>query len=299
MAHSVNPLDDILREALKGRAVSYSTGIGAFETTTTQEFLASGWNGEYRWPVHKDPIFTPIFTAILGTGGFSLFGGSITISYAAIASAIATTALTVGLAYAMAPKPPKPEDGRQPLTQPIPHRFWGVGVARLAGAMMLWEAVDSDMYSVQAIVAHRINAYVDFYLNDDKVELDVDGGAEDPLHSNRYGANRVRIFYNLGLTPETAFPALVAELSDQGIWTVNHRGDGQASVAMICVTPAQENFPKAFPYGKPALSVVAELSLCWDFRDPLQDPEDPSTWTFTKNPALHLAWHECFNPFGT
>lgn len=299
MAHSVNPLDEVLREALKGRAVSYSTGIGAFETTTTQEFLASGWNGEYQWPVHRDPIFTPLFIAAGLTGNISLFGGAVTISYAAIASAIVTTALTVGLTYAMAPKPPKPEDGRQPLTQPIPYRFWGVGVARLAGAMMLWESVDADMYSVQAIVAHRINAYVDFYLNDDKVTLEVGGGVEDPLHSNRYGANRVRIFYNLGLTPETAFPALVDELSAQGIWTVNHRGDGQASVAMICVTPAQDNFTKAFPYGKPALSVVAELSLCWDFRDPLQDPDDPSTWVFTKNPAIHLAWHECFNPFGT
>ncbi|RWF69550.1 MAG: hypothetical protein EOS26_25035, partial [Mesorhizobium sp.] len=297
MAHRMNPLDDVIRAALKGKAVSYNPGIGAFETATTQEIIAEGVHGEYRWPVRKDPIFTPIFTAILGSGSFTLFGATVT--YAAVASAIATTALVVGVQYLLTPKPPKPEDGRAPLTQSIPYRFWGVGRCRLAGAMMLWEAVDRKMYSVQAIVAHRINAYTAFYLNDDLVELDVDGGAEDPLHPQRYGANRIRIFHNLGLTPETAFPVLVDDLSGQGVWTEDHRGDGQASVAMVCQTPAQENFIKAFPYGKPALSVVAELALCWDFRDPLQDPEDESTWVFTKNPAIQLAWHECFNPFGT
>ncbi|WP_287302120.1 hypothetical protein [Mesorhizobium sp.] len=296
MAHRITPLEEAIREALKGKPVSYNPGIGAFETTTTQEFLASGWNGEYRWPVHKDPIFTPIFTAILGSGGFTLFGS--TISYAAIASAIATTALTVGLSYLMTPKPPKPEDGRQPLTQPIPYRFWGVGTARLAGAMMLWETAGDKMWSVQAFVGHRISSYVDYYLNDDKIVLNENGVASCPDNNSRYDG-RVRIYTRLGLVPETPYAALVDALGAAGVWTENHRGDGQASAAMSCDAPAAEDFPTVFPYGKPALSVVAELALCWDFRDPDQDPEDDSTWAFTENPAVQLAWHECFNPFGT
>lgn len=295
MAHRITPLESAIREALKGKPVTYNPGIGAFETTTTQEFLASGWNGDYQWPVHKDPIFVPIFTAILGTGGFTLFGT--TISYAAIASAIVTTALTVGISYLMSPKPPKPEDGRQPLTQPIPYRFWGVGRARLAGAMMLWESVDDMMYSVQAIVGHRINAYVDYYFNDDKIILT--GNNVSTADEKRYGTTRCQLYPRIGLTPETAIAEIVAALGAEGIWTENHRGDGQASVGMVCKSPQAEDFQSLFPYGKPALSVVAELALCWDFRDPLQDPEDPSTWTFTENPALQLAWHECFSPFGT
>ncbi|TIL30042.1 MAG: hypothetical protein E5Y85_25795 [Mesorhizobium sp.] len=296
MAHRMNPLEEAIREALKAKPVTYNPGIGAFETTTTQEFMASGWNGEYRWPVHKDPIFTPIFTAILGTGGFTLFGS--TISYAAIASAIVTTALTVGISYLMTPKPPKPEDGRQPLTQPIPYRFWGVGTARLAGAHMLWEVKGDKIWSVQAFVGHRINAYTDYYLNDDKVVLNEAGAATCPENDSRYDG-RVRIYTRLGLVPETPYAEVVTALGADGVWTEDHRGDGQASAAMSCDAPAAEDFTTVFPYGKPALSVVAELALCWDFRDPDQDPEDDSTWLFTENPTVQLAWHECFNPFGT
>ncbi|MES0168254.1 hypothetical protein NKJ87_20065 [Mesorhizobium sp. M0027] len=297
MAHRITPLEAAIREALKGKPVSYNPGIGAFETTTTQEFLASGWNGEYQWPVHRDPIFTPIFTAILGTGGFTLFGT--TISYAAIASAIVTTALTVGVSYLLTPKPPKPEDGRQPLTQPIPYRFWGVGTARLAGAMMLWEVSGDKMYSVQAFVGHRINAYVGYYLNDDKIEIvDAEGNVHCPENDERYDG-RTFIYTRLGLVPETPYAELLEDLAADGVWTDNHRGDGQASAAMVCDAPSVEDFPTKFPYGKPALSAVLELALCWDFRDPDQDPEDDSTWVFTENPAIQLAWHECFNPFGT
>ncbi|MER9710157.1 hypothetical protein NKJ13_07795 [Mesorhizobium sp. M0174] len=295
MAHRITLLEAAIREALKGKPVSYNPGIGAFETTTTQEFLASGWNGEYQWPVHKDPIFVPIFTAILGGGGITF--GSTTITYAAIASAIVTTALTVGLSYLLAPTPPKPEDGRQPLTQAIPYRFWGVGRARLAGAMMLWETADDLMISVQAIVAHRINGYIDYYFNDDKIVLT--GNDVSAAHGNRYGTTRCQLYTRIGLTPETAISEIVAYFGADDIWTENHRGDGQAYIGMVAKSPQAEDFQSLFPYGKPALSVVAELALCWDFREPLQDPEDPSTWVFTENPAIQLAWHECFNPFGT
>lgn len=305
MAHRLNPLDDALRQALatSSRKRSFNPGVGAFETATTQEIVAEGWHGEYSWPVHKDPIFTPIFTAILGGGGISLFGGAISISYAAIASAIATTAIIAGVQYLLTPKPPKPEDGRAPLTQPIPFRFWGVGQARLAGALMLWESAGQNMFSVQAIVGHRINAFTDFFLNDDKVTLGPEhqvygmaGGRYNPEPDLYY----VYIYSRLGLTPETWYEHNIGDhLTSQGIWTVDHRGDGQASAAMLCISPSAEDFQKVFPYGKPALSVVAELALCWDFRDPLQDPENPSTWLFTRNPIVQLAWHECFNPFGT
>ncbi|MER8941366.1 hypothetical protein NKH82_17925 [Mesorhizobium sp. M0915] len=292
----MSPFEKALMAALTQKRLSYNPGIGAFETTTTQEFLASGWNGEYQWPVHKDPIFTPLFVAAGLSGSFQLFGATIT--YASIASAIATTAITVAVGFLLTPEPPKPEDGRQPLTQPIPYRFWGVGVARVSGAMMLWEVSGDKMFSVQAFVGHRINAYIDYYLNDDKVTVDTNGDVLCPEHNNRY-KSRTFIYTRLGLVPETAYAELVTELGDNGVWTPNHRGDGQASAAMICDAPPVEDLQKVFPNGKPALSVVAELALCWDFRDPLQDPEDPSTWTFTKNPAIQLAWHECFSPFGT
>ncbi|MER8368030.1 hypothetical protein [Mesorhizobium sp. M1378] len=45
---------------------------------------------------HADPIFVPIFTAVLGAGGFGLTGTTLATA-AAIASAIATTAVVPGV----------------------------------------------------------------------------------------------------------------------------------------------------------------------------------------------------------
>jgi hypothetical protein len=55
---------------------------------------------------------------------------------------------------------------------------------------------------------------------------------------------------------------------------------------------------KVFPYGLPQLSAEADLAYCWDFRDPAQDPDDPSTWEWTQNCAVICAWHLCFNEAG-
>jgi hypothetical protein len=108
----------------------------------------------------------------------------------------------------------------------------------------------------------------------------------------------VRIFTRLGVVPETPFAEVVSALSGDGVWTNDHRGDGQASLAMICNAPKAEDYSQMFPYGKPAASPEMELALVWDFRDPDQDPDDPDTWAWSNNSVLILAWHLCFNDFG-
>ncbi|WP_322882617.1 hypothetical protein U8C37_10050 [Sinorhizobium medicae] len=246
-----------------------------------------------------DPIFTPIFTAVLGSGGFAI--GATTISYASIASAIATTAISIGLQALMAqtPKPPKPEDGRSPLNQAIPFRTYAVGRTRLAGARMMWEAVGSNLYSVQAIAGHKIKSFNRFYLNDDEVTV-VDNVVQPLTTGGRYGAGsaNVRLYTRLGNNPETPYSELVSALGADGIWTSNHRGDGQASLAMRAHNADAQDQQTAFPYGAPSPSVEIDGAYCWDFRDPAQDPADQSTWTWTRNSAVICAWHLCFNEFG-
>jgi hypothetical protein len=147
---------------------------------------------------------------------------------------------------------------------------------------------------VQAIAGHRIKSVNRFWLHDDEVTLDPDGVI---VTNTNYG-NQVQIYHRLGLVPETAYAPIVAKLGAEGVWTNNHRGDGQASVAMVCQNVNAEKQSKTFPYGPPQLSVEADMALCWDFRDPLQDPDDPDTWEWTRNSALIMAWHQCFNEFG-
>ncbi|RWX28965.1 hypothetical protein EHH54_31825, partial [Rhizobium leguminosarum] len=194
-----------------------------------------------------DPIFTPLFTAVFGTAGITI--GATTITFASIASAIAVTALSIGIQMLLAPKPPKAEDGKSPLTQSIPYRIYAVGRTRLAGARMLWEAVGSDLFSVQALTGHRIKSINRYFLHDDEVTLT--GDRVNTATNGRYGkgAAHVDIYTRLGLSTETAYAALVAKLSASDIWTSQHRGDGQSSIAMIAHNASQKDQGRAFPYG--------------------------------------------------
>ena len=242
-----------------------------------------------------DPIFTPIFTALFTP----IFGAGTALTTFAVgaATAIATTALTVGLQLLLAPsvKTPKPEDGKVPKTQAIPYRWWGVGRTRVAGAYMLWEAKGKRLFAVQGLVGHRIKAINRYFLHDDEVTIG-SGNVVNGLADGRYGNGTVKLYSRLGANPETAYADVVAGIPES--WTNAHRGDGQASVAMICSTPKQQDFSKRFPYNAPSVSVEADLAFCWDFRDPAQNPANPATWAWTQNAAVILAWHLCFNEFG-
>lgn len=241
-----------------------------------------------------DPIFTPLFTAVLGTGGITI--GASTITYASIASAIATTALSIGIQMLMAPKPPKPEAAKVPLAQSIPYRIWGVGRVRTAGAFMLYESSGPNLHAVQAQFGHRIKSFNRYWLHDDEVTLS--SGVVVSPGGGRYGSGNVTIEHRLGLPTETPYTAAVAAFSGVGLWTNNHRGDGQASTFMVASATRQKDQNKVFPYGHPQLSVEADAAYCWDFRDPAQDPDDPGTWQWTRNSAVIIAWHLCFNEFG-
>lgn len=258
-------------------------------------FDAHRWEWQDRFlrgtTAHYDPIFTPLFTSLFTSLGFSAATAGV---LATGAAAIATTAISIGIQALLAPKPPKPEDGKIPKVQSIPYRWWGVGRNRIGGAYMLWEAVGKQLYAVQAIAGHRIKSVNRYWLHDDEVTVDVNG----LIGSGTNYRENVQIFHRNGLIPETAYASIVGGLASQGVWTSAHRGDGQASLGMICTSDKAERQNKTFPYGPPQLSVEADMALCWDFRDPLQDPEDPSTWEWTRNAAVIMAWHQCFNEFG-
>ena len=242
-----------------------------------------------------DPIFTPIFTAILGTGGITI--GASTITYASIATAIATTALTVGLQMMLAPKPPTPEDAKYAMRQPIPYRIWGVGRTRMSGALVFYDSTanSAGLGKVHAIAGHRVKSFNRFWLHDDEVTFQADGITVNNK-GDRYKDDSVRIITRLGLNPETAYAEVISAFPNQ--WTVNHRGDGQASLAMLANAMRAKDQAKTFPYGPPEASAEVDLAYCWDPRDSAQDPEKPSTWAWTQNPALHIIWHLCFNEFG-
>lgn len=280
---------------------NYSSG-GLYESCSSEEALRvvqsmDFWNSSSLTtpPAHFDPIFTPFFVSIGFTGSIGI--GAVSISTAAIASAIATTAISIGIQMLLAPKPPAPEDGKIPLTQSLPHRQWVVGRTRVAGAYMLMEAKGAKLYCVQAIAGHRISAVNRYYLHDDEVEIDGSGWVQG-LTDLSYNNNTVQIGSRLGLATETAYSFISDDLTAEGVWTASHRGDGQASLGMVCLSPKSTFFTTVYPYGAPRLSVEVDGALVWDYRDPAQSPTNPATWTWSRNAALIMCWHQCFNEFG-
>jgi hypothetical protein len=67
---------------------------------------------------------------------------------------------------------------------------------------------------------------------------------------------------------------------------------------MIAHNASAKDQQSAFPYGPPSPSVEGDWAYVWDYRDPAQSPTNPNTWAWTRNCALIIAWHLCFNEFG-
>lgn len=242
---------------------------------------------------HTFFIETLILTALTSLG----FGAPALNILVPAFTALVTTAVTLGISWLLMPKPPKPDDGKFPKVQGIPPRIYAVGTNRIGGYYMLWEEKNTVLFGVQALVGHPCSALVQYYLHDDPVTLKENGYVAD-LENERYGNNKIRLWHRLGAVPETPYDVLVTNLGADGVWTNDCRGDGQTSLAAAYIGASQKNFPKYYPYGAPQPSAALDCALVWDPRDDAQDPDDQSTWVFSKNSALIMMWHQCFNPFG-
>lgn len=212
-----------------------------------------------------------------------------------VAAAAAGTAIT----SALAPDAPKPEQIKASKRQPRPPRVSGNGTARLGIAYVLFEASANFSYDVGAVHDGLTQGPTGrFWLNDDEAFIDGSGWVVG-FGGKRYTPNHVKFQTRNGLPTETAYSEVVAALPS--IWTNDHRGDGIASLAMICNHADAKYFSEDFPNGLPIPSAEWDMSLVYDPRDDDQDPADPSTWSFTgpsgdqgRNPALCLLWYLCF-----
>lgn len=219
---------------------------------------------------------------------------------AGIVAPLLITAAGLLVSMLLAPKPPKPEDQKFAFQQPVPYVHYIIGRARDAGAVMLYEAGgDGDMFKVQALAGHRVSNFVQYYLHEDQVDLSAPhdrGGNVEGGTDSRYGSGIISFLTRNGDNPETNYDEISNIIPD--MWPTTARGDGIASIALHCRNVDADSYSKKYPYGPPQPSVVVDGVVCWDFRDSDQDPEDPSTWTFTRNPACQLAYWECFAEWG-
>lgn len=202
---------------------------------------------------------------------------------------IAVTAAIAAGVQALSGGTPDPETAKGSLKQPMPPRIRGYGRRRLGGAYLLWEAQGNKACDVIAWHSGRVAGPVEqVWLHDNIVALTPGGYV---IGSPDYGggdSDLIHVETRLGLQMETAYGAIVAVMSDGGVWTEDHRADGIATLGADYRHAKKENLLADFPNGDPRWGVTANLSPVWDFRDPAQTRDDDSNHAASANLALQI-----------
>jgi hypothetical protein len=226
-------------------------------------------------------------TAILTAAGVEAVSATAASIVGTVAIATATTAISIGVQYALQRKQDSsdPGDGSQAMRSAIMPRLGGYGRMRVAGATMLYEEFSGVSFDAFALISGKIGGFVGYYLHEDEVTL-AGGGLVNALADFRYSGFRIQIETRLGLAVETVFAGAHAALP--GIWTAAHRGDGVASLALTCNSVPQDRFQTIYPNGLPQPSAVLDLYPVFDPRIGGQDRMNPATWAVSHNPVINL-----------
>lgn len=210
---------------------------------------------------------------------------------------VAAAAVAVSLANStlFAPKAPRAAPTEYAIKTERPPRVSGYGRYKTFGAYAFYgTASDGTAVDVWAFHDGRIDGIEGWYLGDDKVTR-LPSGFVAVGPDGRYGPNpdNIQIGATLGATPGTPLAPVIAKLP--GIWTDQHRGDDTVTGYMLSKAVKAKNFSSTYSTGGPnqtPLGVVIRAQPVFDWRDPSQSPDAPSTWKWSENAVLHLAHYQ-------
>lgn len=212
------------------------------------------------------------------------------------AQAVLYTGVSMGLNAVAQSQIPSPEGQKLTKKQPRPPRqYCGGGPVRMSGPYMLRETVSSHMAVVIALSDWRLASVGRVWLNDDVTVRDAQGWVQEGADGRFGTGDLIRIDHRAGLPVET--PYLIFPPEFESVWPTTGpetaRGDGIGSLAMYCQHRSRESFSTHFPNGEPIPSAEVE-AVCFDWRDPSQDREDPATWKACTNPVVWIVFIEWF-----
>lgn len=219
------------------------------------------------------------FLASIGLGTAFVVGATGFLATALVYGALATAAYLASTAFQpQKPEAPKPEDGKFNLKQSVPPLVYVLGQVKKAGDYVFLEETGGTAYHVTVVAAHRIQAFVSHWLHDEQVTLAGDGAVSVPAHF------QVKVIINtrLGNDASTAYGHLIAAFPS--IWTVSHRGDGLATVAMSVFSVSAEQLQSTFPSGMPQHQAIIQGHAS------LYDPRTDA-YGYSTNLALFRLWH--------
>ena len=191
--------------------------------------------------------------------------------------------------FVQKPSVPKPEDGSYNLKQNVPSLAYVYGTVKKGGDYIFLEEAEGSAFHIIVWCARRINGFTTHYLHDKPVTLDGAGYVTAPAN---FAPDYVRIRTRVGLDASTAYAEVVAAFAS--IWGSDCRGDGLASVMMVCKTAPQSAYLTVYPNQMPEHTAIGEGALLYDPRKDSTQPggsgahrvDDPNTWAFDRSLAL-------------
>lgn len=181
---------------------------------------------------------------------------------------------------------------KQNIKQAVPARRRAYGRGKFGGVYSFLRNRKSNLYIDLMIVQGEIDAFEQHYLGQDLLTLSgstVTGPSQYVLNGTHY----VDIAGYTGTASQTADSVMTAAWSD--ILDSNYRLRGVCHSRIRLLSPKPEDFSKVYPSGLPEYTTVIRAAKVWDPRDPAQDKDDSSTWTWTQNAALIVmdyVWHD-------
>ena len=217
--------------------------------------LNNFWDfGERRHvPPRKTGIIEGLVFSLLTSSSLTIGLAGSALAITAITGAV-TVGLTIGLSYLansfFRPKAPRPEDVQQSTRQPTQPRVRHYGRVKVSGPWVFAEAWQGDFQKVLAIGQGPIDGIEEYWVDDRQVTLT---GTGECLTSPWDAASRpgtsvgaLNIQTRLGANPEINYASLT---SVHPGWTVNHRGDGIASLLATQRSVEDKNYLSTFPNG--------------------------------------------------
>lgn len=185
----------------------------------------------------------------------------------------------------------KPSDGQQEIRQEVPARRKSYGTVRLSGPIWFSERVlaSPQLLYIGALINHGlIGAFLDYWIDDNEVEIDGSGNVTTAPYTD------VDILTRLGAAAETQYQ----EIEDNFAFS-DARGDGTATALIKYDAFANaEDQLENYPGGIPRFRTTISGSVVCDPRDPAQDPDDETSWEASDNPIVCLFTYCFLDPDG-
>jgi hypothetical protein len=209
-----------------------------------------------------------------------------------ITNILVSTALSLTLSFIGSLLQPSFSPARQKETvrQAVAPRRRYYGRVKAGGIYAFLHDRAGWLYQLLIIASGEIDAFEQHWLGNDKLTL-VRGKVTVPERYKNNGS-QVYIETRTGTDSSTAYSRLVAAFTD--LWSSNHKLLGIATTLVSIFPPRAKDFTKSFPAGVEPYTTVFRGAKVWDPRKADQDPDDPSTWTWTQNGVLIVMdylWH--------